>query len=673
MRTVIFAASFALCMLACKPTTTPSDDAAKPTPLGREALARMAAMTLGDKIDEAELTAATAAVARDPNAVDGFIRRLVDDPRMADVAAAITFKQTYSTDSYAPWKGYILKVLPGRPADEPIYFHKDECKPAQAVEVHPWWAMEKAVKVCPEAYQPEQKQVAILNAEAHAEAPFAQCSSMYAAAQKMCGCGPNLQRCTKDEAQRETMRQATNNEIRETVADLIARDRPIAELFTANETVRDRWSEAMYRTSEVDAGFPARFDDLATFRDGFARTPRPELAPGQHAGLLTAPKLLTYNANHRGKLMQYFELLWCSKHVSKGVEPELVLGLGGSNKERKHAVNLEISNEGWEEISTMPACTGCHARMDYGVQFWLGYDNYILGGMHFMPKLMRKGNGSMYGANIDDRRTEGALNPATFARLATSEPEFAGCMVENVTTAILGDTAGDADIVALKAAYQERPTFKSLMSVALRRYADRAANGGRATDAPIVVAKNRSLKPRLAADSVDAEKIAIGPELVKLLENECIACHEEGLFDEAAKTMTRDKAARSLEQVAFEKMPRDKLLDPGERNRVVQLFIDRLWHEPTKREEAKRYYVERMRPRTVLPIASATRVIRGTDDATVTRAAERGLYPENAVYTPGFAAITAIEAMGSCKKAGHVGEALQSCFANATTPASFFR
>lgn len=649
-------------------------DNVQPPAVERHTLAQMAVMARGEGLDDKELTAVTVALVGDA-ALDAYVQRLVTDPKLADVAAAITFKQTYATDSYPPWKQYVLKTLTDQPA--PVFWLHEQCKPADAVDVHPWWAMETTVKVCPEAHRPEQKDVPIPNAPANAESKVAQCSSIFSAAQGLCGCGENLQRCARDAAHRNEIRRASYAEIRETIADNIARDRPIAEIFTSNETVRSREAEALYRRWDAEAGFPTKLEELASFPDGFVRRPRAEHVAGQHAGLLSTPKLLHYNVSHRGRLMQFFEVLWCSEHTSKGVQPEAMLGLGGNGKDRKHATNLEISTEGWQEITKQPACTGCHARMDYGVQFWLGYDGILVGGMQFLPKLARAGKGPIYSNNADDLRGEGELNPATFAKLVTAEPEFGACMVDNVATAILGDAAGEADVAALKRAFAEQPTFKSLMTVALKRYAQREAAANTATIAPQVAGSGtkrgkHGARPPVTPDDPAAERIALGPDLVRVLENECVSCHEEGLYDETSKTMARDKAARSLEYIAFETMPKDKLFEPNERNRIAQLFIERLWHEQGQRDDAQRYFVGRFRPRTVLPITSATRVI-GLDTPSVAKTAERGIYPEHAVYTPGFVAITAVEAVTYCRNASVKAVDFEDCVASATVPSSFFR
>jgi hypothetical protein len=118
-----------------------------------------------------------------------------------------------------------------------------------------------------------------------------------------------------------------------------------------------------------------------------------------------------------------FSILWCSDRSSHGATAEAIYGLGVTDLR---------NGDGWPKLAAMPSCTDCHARLDYGMQFFRGfassYDSLFAG-----RELVAPGTGPLYGNDVSDLRGHADLTPAGFARLAVAQPELATCAVQRVS------------------------------------------------------------------------------------------------------------------------------------------------------------------------------------------------------------------------------------------------
>src|SRR5205814_291138 len=105
---------------------------------------------------------------------------------------------------------------------------------------------------------------------------------------------------------------------------------------------------------------------------------------------------------------------WCSELLAKNATAEQVLSLGVTNLRQ---------GDGWKKLAHMPLCTDCHARLDYGWQFFTGTPDITFGQLSYVPSLHPE-SGPLYVRDADDSRGEGPLTPLGFAKLATQQPEF---------------------------------------------------------------------------------------------------------------------------------------------------------------------------------------------------------------------------------------------------------
>lgn len=170
------------------------------------------------------------------------------------------------------------------------------------------------------------------------------------------------------------------------------------------------------------------------------------------------------------------------------------------------------------------------------------------------------------------------------------------------------------------------------------------------------------------------------------LDKYCTVCHDEtpyaGLVASAGHasdlrgdTLPRELVVRMADQIAFGKMPKAPMnMPPAERDALIGELIGALWPAGPAREEAARYYQSQTRGLPVEPIDNALRLIRraaGGESEADWGLLERSLWTDQASYTPGFAAVTALEALRVCKESRRGGTAaLERCLEHSlSTPA----
>jgi hypothetical protein len=590
--------------------------------------------------------------------LEQFVDAQLADPRFArTVAPSMLFGLFANIPSEVLHEGYILsrKDTPSGP----VLYLREPCAPEQAERVHPWWALDTEVRVCPEAHRPDRwvEPTSGRHCSAVTSSP-GQESVPY------CGCGPNLLRCFRDEDQRVAFTRSMVEEIGRTTAYVIHQDLPISTAFTTNATVRDRNAELLYQRWRVESGELPRLEPLKDWPAGPRLAPRHESVPGQHAGVLTASQFVFTSFARRATLKHFYQRLWCVEPDSSHVATDTILKLRDAN--------LEVTGRN-HELASMPVCTRCHARLDHGMSFFAGFPDGRTA-QHFVPSTQKPGAGKLYVEDIEDPRGEAELTPAGFARLAVAQPEFARCMVQDVSRHVFSTDASDADERDMRAAFARRGNLKDLMRTALLRYAARAWESPVAASAPA--------KPSAAAGP--EQVVPLPPGLRTRLDTHCVECHggREDLQSFMAEALPRDTLQRMLGSVAFERMPKGDRLAPRERRLLVRELIDTLWTDEADRREAYGYFGDWMRALPIYPVGGDVQVAGNYStapalDAIRTRAGverksdwdlvEIIIQQDAEQFTPGFTAVTALEAIRACRASGAQGQEFEACLDRATS------
>jgi hypothetical protein len=166
-------------------------------------------------------------------------------------------------------------------------------------------------------------------------------------------------------------------------------------------------------------------------------------------------------------------------------------------------------------------------------------------------------------------------------------------------------------------------------------------------------------------------------------------------FDLTGAALPRELVVRMTDHVAYGKMPRLPVeMTQVERHAMVGSLIDHLWADPAARAEATEYYQRQDRGLPVEPIDSAFRMVdrssgdtlpaadSGADRDTAVQSPswgllERGLWIDQASFTPGFAAAIGLEALRVCRTGDgrHRVDAGQTerCLEKATDPRPLIR
>jgi hypothetical protein len=558
-------------------------------PLRASTLEHLAVLATGTLPAVPLLETVPSGTAVDDPAVAEYVDALLADPRFARAIAPAVLLPFWDLADEAFIKTYTLKAEPG-PRGDPVYHLRKPCAPAQAVRVRPWWDFAREVLVCPDSYQPTH--------DAYDASSGLRCGgyALEPSDSDFCGCGPNLVHCVRSEAHRREMLESLKAEVFGTIADNAANGAHLEDVFTANATVRDANAEFVYRSWQIDAGTKARLDDLASWPTPNEPTPRPEAVPEQHAGILTTPHLVLMADTPRARLRNYFNILWCQGTASKGVDAGTILSLGVTNLR---------NGEGWRELAAKPVCTNCHARLDYGMQFFDGYPNIYYRESYLPPShaSIMPGRGTLYGADIHDARGEEELSPAGFARLAVAQPEFAACMVERVVGHVFGEEATPAVKDAMLRQFGADHSLRGLMRVALLAY----AQGDDGPGAPDTFAEARPVLP-----SEGASLAVSGPLRADIARN-CAGCHagESGSPNLGGDALPPPLVAKMLEEVASGEMPKTFLgMDPGARRGLALDLIGTLWSDEPRRRDAARTYTDESRPFAAHDGAAAAEIIR---------------------------------------------------------------
>ncbi len=639
---------------ATAPQTAAAANSAATTGATPELLAAMGAL-VGLVSEPTQLAAWANKIDSGQAPLDSYIDEILGTQRFADeVMPSLLFAAFVNVRNYyALPHSFVLKHEPD--VNAPLYL-RTPCSADEAVTVRPWWDLHADVKVCPDSYRPDKWTLAP-NEHSYKTAITLSCDSQVGSPEletnSLCGCGPNLIRCLRDEDQYNQFNRSFMDEVKRTTAYVIEHDLPMATLFTGNSTFRDRNVELYYRRQKIGALEIKRpkheLADLGAWPESGKWAPREEVRPGQHAGVLTAPQILHWLPDRRQRQRGYYEVMWCNLRNSFGATTDKVLEINA------HGNNFFV-HDSWKRLAHTELCMNCHARLDYGSQFFLGFPD-SRASIHYIPALQATGTGPLYGRDIRDLRGEAPLTPLGFAKLATEQPEFNSCMTSHFVNYVLGDRATNDDIRAIETVVDHDNTFKASMKVALERYAESWRRDARAR-APVPVA------PVIAVRLGPTGGVAVTAALRSKLDQHCVDCHDETLYTDKADSddlpfnftggeLPRPLLVSMTDHVAFGMMPKNQVLDPQAREDLVGLLIDTLWTDPSARMEARRYYLGRARGLPAQQIDNALYEIdylAGASSEIAWGALERGIWSDQATITPGFLALTGLEAVRACAR-----------------------
>jgi hypothetical protein len=359
-------------------------------------------------------------------------------------------------------------------------------------------------------------------------------------------------------------------------------------------------------------------------------------------------------------MRDYYNLVWCNPENSVNVDTAQVLALGTTNLRE---------GDGWRKLAEMPICTDCHARLDYGGQFFRGFITKRLGTL-FVPAEQLTGAGPFYARNISDRRGEGPLTPAGFGKLAVAQPEFEACMVRDVVNYVFNGAVSPAEQRVLRSSFAQGHSTRKLMRAALLTFAEQYLRG-KVFD-PVHPINGHSTA-RQSASTSDSRVVDIPPSLQGQLEQHCGGCHDEGPLGFLSQTqLPRDQLLKMLSAVAFRSMPKTTYgLEDSERYALVSRFIEVLYADASARAEATAYFWGGFRPLPArLGDTTLNLMYSRVGEAAPGPAKWHGGVPVRVGVriAPSYIATAAREALAACKASKRQASELEQCLRKTLAP-----
>ncbi len=622
-----------------------------PEPIPRFGSARMvrdlSIMAVGSAPTQAEAQATAQRLREGSTTYGAVIDELLRSKKVATATARkIVFKSSQGTKGHLVPKHSVLMV--DRTREEEIHHLRGVCELEETVEVSPWWAPETKVRICERDHRPE---VSVAEDGRRCGA-----STLSPAREDICGCGPRLIFCTPSAGSRSALIQSAQREVSRTFAWVIEQDLPIEQAFLMNETVRDRNAELLYRRARIAGGEDPALVEAEDFEPRHEPQPRHEPRPGHHAGILSTPSVTTSSDALRGVMRNVYGYLWCVGPQSSRVTTQAVLGLG--------VVDLR-AGDGWQQLASMDICTDCHARLDYGMQFFGGYPNAATVGVDFRLGEAHEGEGPLYVSDIGDERGRAPLTPQGFAQLAVAQPEYSACMVQGVLDHVFSGSESSEDRDAVREAFKETRRFKPTLRAALLRFAERAETPGADLQAPL---------PAPGPELDPAETLPVPEAVSQLISLYCVGCHTPGGSREELhhSELSREVLASSLELVAFGQMPRAPVsLPEAERRTFIDALTPALWPEGDARQAARAYFTGGLRAHPVHAFRSALQAVAvqaGASTGLSISAIEPVADQPRLRHSPGVSAAAALTALDKCRALDRSGPELEAYVQRASAP-----
>lgn len=610
-------------------------------------LSMLATGTPATEADLAKLAAGGYSSAEFSKYIDELVRR----PAVAAVASRVL--RLIGGGVRAVFADAILKQhVVGK---DTVYYLHEPCDPKQAETVKPWWDLDSKVLVCPEAHRPT-----VFHAK---DGNY--CTGVYAAPYQkdsVCGCGPNLIRCMRSEADKDAFRKAITAEASGTVAWIVNNDLPLPTLFSSQESFRPPLAELLYQRWMIENRTVPSLEALPDWRkwpaDGtWAR--RLESKPDQHAGIFTNNFHPQGADSQRLKVAGFLDTLWCSAQDSLQVKTAEVLDVS------RQVANDLRGHVGWEELASRPLCTKCHARIDHGVQFfgWQFYYN----ASHYVAEKQQDIQGAMYLDDIDDERGRAKRNPQGFVKVALQQPEFASCMAKDFVVHAFGSD-GEPDLASLDATLRKiverKGTYRELLKATLERYKERVLSRP----------ERRAYPPFPDSNAKRAAQIAT------FVDKHCSDCHGDAKDTDPPALILKRGASwcqaagaecsrigvEILSAVAFDRMPKGHALDPMDKGTLFELVAPIAWPNVRTRALAHRYFNQIPRAVPIHALDATTRWIQASGPASDSPL-KLPAVPTGSSFSTTTAAHAAMMAASVCATAPD----REACIAKAMDPRAF--
>jgi hypothetical protein len=604
----------------------------------------LALLALGRPLESAQRDRASS--------LDDYLEMLVRDP---DFARIVVPRVLLGELNFGPLSYYGMHALKSTVVDgQTVHHYRKPCALADSVEVVPWWDQSTRIRICSADYKPEGYK----SKDGH------YCSGTMVWSSPECGCGVKLVNCVRDSKHNAELIESLYQETIGTIAHLVGADAPLADVFTTVSSFRDRNTEYMRMRDKLYAGKIRDIPDLASWPAEGKWAPREELFPGAHSGILTNIQYLYISDGPRDRMRLVFARTWCSTPGSFGVTSaqfsELVAG---------HA-DIRSTAEGWKGIAAAPGCTDCHARMDYGMQFFMAYPPIGTSVTPILGASRHTERGPMYLRDIDDPRGEAKLTPRALGELIVKQPEFAACMVTRVQDHVLGSSATPEDRKVLLDTFAATGKMRPLFVAALRLFAQRAAMHAPPPLPAITVS------PKATGDEV-----AVPVALATAIEKHCGDCHEDGKHPIFAGLATKRSLSRELvlttaNLVAADLMPKDGVLGNADKRAMLAQIIELLAPDATWAANASAYWLDQLagsRTHQLSAVKERVATEAGYELAPEDRArtVEDVLEAELLTVTPSFMSELGQVALKTCRPLAADTERYRACLRKATRPDAF--
>jgi hypothetical protein len=296
------------------------------------------------------------------------------------------------------------------------YFYdpaRGDCKGNDLVEVKPWWDLQTPVRACKDSVRAEITQD---TGGQYCDAPDHRFTTQ-------CGCGEHLILCgPAGKKYTDKLTEAQRNEVLRTMQYVVENKRPYSSLFLMNATVRSSFGDYWYRRSAFYQGKPFDLPKVtdASFTDFELRDRRPE----HEGGILTSPYFLYIEQARRVMIQHLWGDLMCAEWKAVGVDSHTLLKVATTHPDLRGSINPVL-------VST-PGCQTCHVRLEYGALAFSSFANGLVGSRYVgKPDQPQT---KFYGYGQDDFRGDGPSSVAWLAKQMVSQPEFADCVVNRVTS-----------------------------------------------------------------------------------------------------------------------------------------------------------------------------------------------------------------------------------------------
>ena len=605
----------------------------------------LALLTTGHPLDEKSRAAAST------KPLDQYLSQLVHDPAFAKtIAPGVLLGEI----NFGPMSYYGMHRLKTTVVDgKTVHHFRKPCALADSVEVTPWWDQKTPIRICTADYKPE----------AFKAKDGRYCSGTMVDDVPECGCGLKLINCVRDGKHGGELIESLHQETLRTIAHIVDTDAPFADVFTTVSTFRDRNTEYMRMRDQLYAGKIRDIPDLASWPAEGKWAPREEMWPGAHSGILTTIQYLYISDGPRDRMRLVFARTWCSTPGSFGVTSaqfkELVAG---------HA-DIRSTGQGWQGIAAAPGCSDCHARMDYGMQFFNAYPPIGTSVTPILADSLHKKRGPIYMRDIDDPRGEAPLTPRSLGELIVKQPEFAECMVTRVQDHVLGSAARPEDRKVLLDTFTATGKMRPLFLAALRLFAERAAPTP--TPKPAITISGKPV----------GDVVAVPAPLAAAIEKHCGDCHEDGknaFFADLTtkRSLSREHLLTSANMMAAGLMPKEGTLLKADKRAMLVQIIEVLAPDETWAANASTYWLDQMAGSRTHQLAVVKERVANESGYTLTpddrrRSVESVLEGDLMTVTPSFMSEMGQLALKACRSLAADVTRYRKCLRTATRPDAF--